>query len=119
MLEYGLVRPAVAQVDLATTAPYMFTTAANLAPGSHVIAATAYDAANHTSDSVTVTIIDPTCGNACTADQTCDATTGTCVANPDNGDGGGGCCSSSRGSAGGSLLLFAATGLVLVRRRRR
>jgi len=108
-----------AVVNATTTAPYMFTTAANLAPGSHVIAATAYDAVNHTSDSVTVTIIDPTCGNACTADQMCDSMTGMCVANPDTGGGGGGCCSSSRDSAGGSLLLFAATGLVLARRRRR
>ncbi|HET9987295.1 MAG TPA: M4 family metallopeptidase [Kofleriaceae bacterium] len=107
-------------VNATTTAPYMFTTAATLAPGSHVIAATAYDAVNHASDSVTVTIIDPTCGNACTANQTCDAMTGTCVANPDTNTGdSGGCCSSSRGNAGGSLLLFAATGIVLLRRRRR
>lgn len=100
-------------------APYMFSTDANLAPGSHMIAATAYDGAgNHASDSVTVTIIDPTCGNACTADQMCDMTTGTCVANPESGEGGG-CCSTSGGGAGGSLLLFASTGAVLLRRRRR
>ncbi|MEO6772693.1 MAG: M4 family metallopeptidase [Kofleriaceae bacterium] len=108
-----------AVVGSSTTSPYTFTTAATLAPGSHVIAATAYDAINHTSDSVTVTIIDPTCGGTCTADETCDSTTGACVANPDNGGEGGGCCSSSRGNAGGSLLLFAATGLVIARRRRR
>jgi Zn-dependent metalloprotease len=109
-----------AVVGTSSTSPYTYTTAGTLAPGSHVIAATAYDAINHASDSVTVTIIDPTCGNACTADQMCDSTTGMCVANPATDDGsGGGCCSSSRGGAGGSLLLFAATGLVLVRRRRR
>jgi Zn-dependent metalloprotease len=107
-------------VGATTTPPYMFTTAATLLPGPHTVVATAYDAVNHASDSVTVTIIDPTCGSTCTANETCDATTGTCVANPDNGDGdSGGCCSSSRGNAGGSLLLFAATGLVLARRRRR
>ena len=105
-----------AVVHAMTTTPYTFTTAATLAPGAHTIAATAYDAVNHASDSVTVTIIDPTCGGACTVNETCDSTTGTCVANP--GDSGG-CCSSSRDGAGGSLLLFAATGFVLVRRRRR
>lgn len=107
-------------VGTSDTAPYTFTTAASLAPGSHMIAATAYDSANHASDSVTVTIIDPTCGNSCTAEQMCNMTTGVCEALPnnDNGDGGG-CCSTSGGGAGGSLLLFASTGAVLLRRRRR
>ena len=107
-----------AVVGSATTAPYTFTTAAALAPGSHMIAATAYDAVNHASDSVTITIIDPTCGGTCTVDQTCEMTTGTCVDNPATGDGGG-CCSTSRDNAGGSLLLFVGTALVLGRRRRR
>jgi hypothetical protein len=66
-----------AVVGSSTTAPYTFTTAATLAPGSHMVAATAYDAVNHASDSVTVTIIDPTCGGTCAATEMCDSTTGT------------------------------------------
>jgi hypothetical protein len=106
-----------AVVGASSTPPYTYTTAGTLAPGSHVIAATAYDAINHASDSVTVTVIDPTCGNSCTADQMCDSTTGTCVANPDTGEGGG-CCSSSRGNVGGSMLLMFGTVLILRKRRR-
>ncbi|MFT3695504.1 MAG: M4 family metallopeptidase [Kofleriaceae bacterium] len=110
-------------VGTSNNPPYTYTTKATLAPGSHMVAATAYDTANHASDSVTVTIIDPTCGNACTADQTCNMTTGMCENNNNNnGDdtgGGGGCCSTSGGGAGGSTLLFAATGAVLLRRRKR
>ena len=71
-------------VGSSTTAPYTFTSATNLAFGPHMVEATAFDAVNHTSDSVMVTIIDPTCGNTCTSDQTCDMMTGLCV---DNGGG--------------------------------
>jgi len=101
-------------VGNATTAPYMFTSAP-LGPGPHVVEATAYDAINHTSDTAMVTIIDPTCGNACTSDQMCEMTTGTCVDKPD----GGGCCSTSGDNAVSSLGLFAGIALVLRRRRRR
>jgi uncharacterized protein (TIGR03382 family) len=97
-------------VGTATSAPYMITSSA-LGAGTHTIEATAYDAVNHTSDSAMVTIIDPTCGNACTDDQTCDMTTGMCVDE-------GGCCSSSGHNVGGSFLLFAGVGLLLRRRRR-
>ena len=109
-----------AVVGSSTTAPYTLTTAASLAPGAHMIAATAYDAANHTTDSVTVTIIDPTCGGTCSASQTCQMTTGTCVDKPANEDPGsdGGCCSTSRDNAGGSLLLAFGTALAIRRRRR-
>jgi len=102
------------KVGSATSAPYMFTSAP-LGAGSHVVEATAYDAFNHTSDSVMVTLVDPTCGNSCTGDQTCDMTTGTCTENDD----GGGCCSTSGDNAVSSLVLFAGMALVLRRRRRR
>ncbi len=98
-------------VGTATSPPYMFMSAP-LGTGAHTVEATAYDAVNHTSDSAMVTIIDPTCGNACTGDETCDMTTGMCVEE-------GGCCSSSGGNVGGSFVLFAGVGLVLRRRRRR
>ena len=98
-------------VGSSTTAPYMFTSATTLAFGPHMVEATAFDAVNHTSDSVTVNIIDPTCGNTCTSDQSCDMMTGMCVDNA-------GCCSTG-GPYGGSLLLIAGTALVLGRRRRR
>ena len=98
-------------VGTSTNPPYMFMSAP-LGAGAHTIEATAYDAVNHTSDSAMVTLIDPTCGNACTEDQTCDMTTGMCVDE-------GGCCSSSGGNVGGSFVLFAGVGLVLRRRRRR
>jgi len=104
-------------VGSSTAAPYTVTTDATIAAGSHVIEATAYDALNHASDSVTVTVIDPTCGGSCPAGDVCDATTGVCIANPDNGDGGG-CCDSGRSGAGGSLVLMFGAGLVLRRRRR-
>jgi len=104
-------------VGSSANAPYMFTSAA-LGPGSHTVEATAYDAVNHASDSAMVTIVDPTCGNACTADQTCDMTTGTCMDKPEAEDGGG-CCSTSGHNAEGSLALFAGVALVLRRRRRR
>jgi uncharacterized protein (TIGR03382 family) len=99
-------------VGSATTPPYMFTSAA-LDVGSHTVEATAYDAVNHTSDSAMVTIIDPTCGNSCTGDQTCDMETGMCVETDD-----GGCCSTSGKDAGGSFVLFVGVALVLRRRRR-
>jgi uncharacterized protein (TIGR03382 family) len=99
-------------VGSATSAPYMFTSAA-LGAGSHTIEATAYDVVNHTSDSAMVTIIDPTCGNTCTGDQTCDMETGMCVETDD-----GGCCSTSGKDAGGAFVLFFGVALVLRRRRR-
>lgn len=101
-------------IGSATAAPYMVTSAA-LGAGSHTVEATAYDAVNHASDSAMVTIIDPTCGNTCTADETCDMATGMCVEKDD----GGGCCSSTGHDVGGSFVLFAGVGLVLRRRRRR
>jgi vibriolysin len=100
-------------VGSSTTAPYMFTSSA-LGAGAHTVEATAYDVVNHTSDSAMVTIIDPTCGNTCTGDQTCDMETGMCVETDE-----GGCCSTSGNNAASSLLLFAGVGLVLRRRRRR
>lgn len=99
-------------VGSATNAPYTFTSAA-LGVGSHTIEATAYDAVNHTSDSAMVNLIDPTCGNTCTDDQTCDMETGMCVETDD-----GGCCSTSGKDAGGSFVLFFGVALVLRRRRR-
>lgn len=102
-------------VGNATSAPYTFTSAA-LGAGSHMVQATAYDAINHTSDAVMVTVMDPTCGNTCSGDEVCDMNTGTCVPKDDDG---GGCCSVGGKSASSSLLLFAGTALVLRRRRRR
>jgi hypothetical protein len=64
------------------------------------------------SDSAMVTIIEPTFGNTCTGDQTCDMTTGMCVDD-------GGCCSTSGNNAASSLVLFAGVRLVLRRPRRR
>ncbi|MEJ7601292.1 MAG: M4 family metallopeptidase [Kofleriaceae bacterium] len=93
------------------TAPYAFTTLAGLAPGTHTVTATAYDAFNETSDSITVTVpdLEPDPTNP---DPT----------NPTDGDDdgeGGGCCSTgSDKGAVGSLLLFFATMLTLRRRRR-
>jgi len=103
-------------VGSATAAPYTFKTATNLAYGEHLVEATAYDTINMASDSVTVNLIDPTCGNTCTASETCDMDTGECVAKPDNG---GGCCSTGSPGVGGSVMLFGLCALVLGRRRRR
>lgn len=100
-------------VGSSTTAPYTFTTAMPLAAGPHLLVATAYDAVNSASDRAAVNLIDPTCGNSCSDDQSCNMETGACE------DDGGGCCSSSRDSAVSGLLLFAGLGLVLRRRRRR
>jgi Zn-dependent metalloprotease len=99
-------------IGSSTTAPYMFTSPTALAFGPHTIEATAFDAVNHTSDSVMVNLIDPTCGNTCTSDQTCDMDTGLCVDNA-------GCCAIGGGGAGGAFVLFAGVALVLGRRRRR
>jgi hypothetical protein len=104
-----------AVVGTSNVAPYTFTTDAALAVGSHVVGATAYDAVNQASDSVTVTLIDPTCGGVCTASESC--IEGACVANPDNGDGGG-CCNTGRSNPAGALVLVVGAGLVLRRRRR-
>jgi hypothetical protein len=112
-------------VGTSTTAPYTFTTDPALAVGAHTIKATAYDAINNASDSITVTLPDLNCGSGCPDGQTCQA--GVCT--PDDGsngetgggDGnqGGGCCSTSRSdTAPGSLLLMVGTALVLRRRRR-
>lgn len=101
----------VARVELAvdgvmvassTTAPYQFTTDAALAAGAHTVKATAFDALNQASASVTVTI---------------DSTTPPNGNDPD-GSGDSGCCSSSRttGVSSGLLALLTAFGL---RRRRR
>ncbi|HEX7704351.1 MAG TPA: M4 family metallopeptidase [Kofleriaceae bacterium] len=105
-----------AVVGTSMTAPYTFTTDATLAVGTHVVGATAYDAVNQASDSVTVTLIDPTCGGTCTADESC--VEGACVANPDNGSGGG-CCNTGRSNPAGALVLMVGAGLVLRRRPRR
>lgn len=105
-----------AVVGSSTTPPYAFAmTDIGLAVGAHTVEAIAYDAVNHASDSVAITVYDPTCGGGCPMDQTC--TEGVCVMNPDTG-GGGGCCSSSKSGVGGPLILFAGTALVLWRRRR-
>jgi Zn-dependent metalloprotease len=101
-------------VGSATNAPYTFTSAP-LAAGSHVVEATAYDAINHASDTATVNLVDPTCGNSCTEDQICDMPTGTCMDKPDDG----GCCSTTGSNAASSLALFAGMSLLLRRRRRR
>ena len=102
-------------VGTSTAAPYTFTSAATLAAGSHVIGAIAYDAVNTATDTVTVTLIDPTCGGTCTADESC--VDGACVANPATGDGGG-CCNSGRSNPAGALVLVVGAGLILRRRRR-
>jgi Zn-dependent metalloprotease len=102
------------KVGSSSTPPYMITTAA-IGPGAHTVEATAYDAINHATDTAMVNLIDPTCGNSCTADQMCDMATGTCVDKPDEG----GCCSSSRDSAVSSMLLFIGLAFVSRRRRRR
>jgi MYXO-CTERM domain-containing protein len=104
-------------VGTSNSPPYTITTEP-LAAGTHTIEAIAYDAINKTSDTAMVTIVDPTCGNTCSAEQTCDMNTGTCVDKPEEEDGGG-CCSTSNDSAVSGLLLFAGLGLVLRRRRRR
>ncbi|MBA3498899.1 MAG: M4 family metallopeptidase, partial [Deltaproteobacteria bacterium] len=103
-------------VGTSTTPPYTYTSEP-LAPGPHLVEATAFDGINKTSDSAMVNIVDPVCGNTCTEDQTCDMTTGTCVDKPE--EDGGGCCSTSGDNAVSSLVLFAGLGLVLRRRRRR
>ena len=103
-------------VGSVATAPYTVTTEP-LAPGSHIIEATAFDAVNRAKDSITVNIVDPTCGNTCSEDQVCDMATGTCTDKP--GEDGGGCCSTSDKSAASSLVLLGALAFLSRRRRRR
>lgn len=102
------------KVGTSTTPPYTFTTSP-LGVGTHVIEATAYDSVNKSSDSAMVVVPDPTCGYKCSDDQICDAATGQCM---DNGDEGG-CCSTSGSSAASSFGLFSFVALLLRRRRRR
>ena len=92
------------------TAPYSIATLAGLAPGTHTITATAYDAFNEASDSVTVTVpdLEPDPSDPDPSDPN----------NPSDGDGGGCCSTGSDKGAVGSLLLFFATMLTLRRRRR-
>ncbi len=125
---------AVAKVEIAidgtvaatlTTAPYKLTTDASLAAGSHTIKATAYDAVNQASDSITVTV-EAACPATCPSGESCQ--NGTCQPDPNgsgsgsNGDNGAssGCGCSSRhdgGGASGFALLMLGT-VVLLRRRR-
>jgi Cys-rich repeat protein len=128
------------------TAPYMFTTPATLAAGSHTLTATAYDLFNQASATVTVTIAsgaqcehnsdcqageqckDGTCvaPTSCTTDTDCGSgetcTAGICVppGGSDNGDGGGCGCAvgTDRSVTVGNLLLLLGT-LFFVGRRRR
>lgn len=64
-----------------TAAPYTFTTPASLAPGMHTLVATAFDAANQASDTVTVRVAS---GAACTDNDDCQGdeqcTGGSCTA---------------------------------------
>ena len=111
-------------VNTVTAAPFTFTTDAALAPGSHTIEVTTYDASNQSTDTATVTIGVPD-GGACTADdqcgdgQTCES--GTCQpTGTDGGDPTGcGCTSGGNRGAAGSLLLVLATAFALRRRRAR
>jgi hypothetical protein len=99
-------------VGSAATAPYTFTSATSLPAGAHSLVATAYDTVNHASDSASVTVASSTCGNACSADQTCNTMTGKCETNDHDGG-----CSTGGGNVGSSFLLCA--GILLVPRRRR
>ena len=94
-----------------TSAPYAFTTAADLAEGSHTLTATAFDGSNQATASVTVTV---------------DVPGGDDPGNPgDPGDGdgdgdeAGGCGCRSGGEAGGTAALFLAALAVVLRPRRR
>lgn len=101
-------------VGTVTSAPYTFTTTMPVALGPHLIVATAYDAVNKTSDQAAVNLFDPTCGNSCSEDQSCNMANGAC----EDKDGGG-CCSTGGGGAVGSLSLFFATAFLIGGRRRR
>lgn len=108
-------------VGTAIAPPFDFTTDVALAPGSHTIQVTTYDAGNQSTDTVTVTVG----GGACTADDQCGGgetcESGTCQpAGPDtDGNPGCGCASGDGRGAAGSLVLVFATAFALRRRRAR
>ena len=109
-----------ALVQTVTAPPFTFTTDAALAPGSHTIQVTTYDASNQTADTATVTLGGGGGGGDGGDD---DGGGGVCTANDQCGDGetcqGGAClpageplgcgCTThdSRGAAGALALLFA------------
>jgi hypothetical protein len=110
-----------------TAPPFTVTTDAALAPGTHTIQVTTYDASRQSTDTATVTLRGGGGGDGggvCTTDEqcadgeTCDA--GTCRPASDGGGGGGngGCATDGRGGAAGSVGLALAMMLALRRRRR-
>jgi len=107
-----------ALVGTDTAAPYAFTTDAGLAAGSHTVEATAFDAFNEASASITVTVADDDDGGG---DDDGGDDDGGGVGGDDDDDMPGGCgcrtSTDSRGAAGQLLVLFAA--VWLARRRRR
>ncbi len=97
-------------VAMDTTAPYAFTTAADLAAGPHTITATAFDTANQATATIDVTV-DSGDGSSCT--PTCPTgavcTDGVCVppgASAD-GDEAGGCGCTTAADPRGTLVLVA------------
>ncbi len=108
-------------VKTLNAAPFTFDTDPTLAPGSHTIQVTTYDASSMSTDTATVNIAaGPGGGGVCTTnDQCADGETcqsGTCQ--PEGDSPGCGCASGGRGAAG-SFVLFVATALLLRRRRAR
>lgn len=104
-------------VGVDSTPPFEYVTPGDLTPGSHELTATAYDNANQTTATITVTVTgEPACVPACGDGETC--TDGTCVPGNGAGDDGGVCgCSSAADPASG--LALAGVAAVLARRRRR
>jgi hypothetical protein len=111
-----------ALVKVFNAPPFEFTTAAGLAPGTHTISVTSYDAASQSTDTATVTIPAPD-GGVCTSDdqcsdgQTCES--GTCRSDSTGDDPTPCGCASDRGGALGSFALMLGLAFMLRRRRPR
>jgi MYXO-CTERM domain-containing protein len=108
-------------VATAAAPPFTFPTDVGLAPGTHTIQVTTYDAVNKSTDTATVTI--PTTPAGCASDSQCGdgerCEAGTCQPDTGAAPGGCGCSTDGRRGAAGALALAIAMAFALRRRRAR